>query len=243
MLVLDGHVHCGRTLPLEEILPLWKDGNIDGGVLFSPVEEIYDRYDPFFTDDAFYRQSRENVHAYLESLCREWIFAYWFVWNDFLFPPAGFSGIKWHRHAHEPRYNFHAAECFAFIEHICEHRYPVIIEDEFANTLELVRRLNGRTVAIIPHFGFLNGGYRQLKKAGLFENLNVYVDTALASPREIEDFAADYGTDRIIFGSDYPFGMPSSERSKIDRLFSGADREKVFSQNLLSLLQPRGSRA
>ena len=45
LLALDSHVHCGLTLPLETIVRLWKEGNIDGGVLFSPVEEIYNRYD------------------------------------------------------------------------------------------------------------------------------------------------------------------------------------------------------
>ncbi len=237
MLVLDAHVHCGYTLPVEKILPLWQTGNIDGGVLFSPVEEIYDRYDPFFSDDAFYRQSRQKVHAYLDSLRKELIYTYWFVWNDFLFPPAGFSGIKWHRHAHEPRYDFHSRACYDFIEHICEKKYPVIIEDEFTNTLELLQRIKGRTAAIIPHCGLLNGGYRWLKKAAVFEDPSVYVDTALASSREIEDFAADYGTERIIFGSDFPFGLPSHERTKLERIFNGSDRQRVFAENLLSLLE------
>lgn len=237
MLVLDSHVHCGLTLPVERILPLWQKGDIDGGVLFSPVEEIYDRYDPSFTDNAFFKQSRKEVHSYLDTLRNDWIYTYWFVWNDFMLPGEGFSGVKWHRHSNEPRYNFNSQECFDFIEHICERKYPIIIEDEFSNTLDLIRKINGRTASIIPHFGHLNGGYRRLKKANLFENPSVYVDTALASTSEIKDFASDYGTDRIIFGSDYPFGLPSHERSKIDQVFSSTDRDKVFSENLLCLLQ------
>ena len=237
MLVLDAHVHCGYTIPLETIMPLWQKGQIDGGVLFSPVEEIYDRYDPYFTDDDYYQMSRKNVHEYLSSLRTDRIYAYWFVWNDFLFPGEGFSGIKWHRHSNEPKYDFFSKKCFDFIEHICEKQYPVIIEDEFSNTLELIKRINSRTASIIPHFGALNGGYGRLKKADLFEGQTVYVDTALASASEIEDFAADYGTDRILFGSDYPFGVPSHERSKIDRLFTGTNRAKILAENLLSLLE------
>lgn len=236
MLALDSHAHCGLTIPLEEIRTLWEGADIKGGVLFSPVEEIYNRYDPAFVDSEYYRQSRRKVHNYLESLISRWTFVYWFVWNDFAFPREGFAGIKWHRHSYEPKYRYDSQECASFIEHICSLRLPVIIEEELHNTLELANRINGRTVIIIPHFGGLNGGYEQLKHAGLFENPNVYVDTALAARYEIEDFAADYGVERILFGSDYPFGDPAYERHKVEKIFTGGAREKVLAGNLLELL-------
>ncbi|MCL6559398.1 MAG: amidohydrolase family protein [Firmicutes bacterium] len=240
VLALDSHAHCGLTLPLEELRPLWNEAGIDGGVLFSPVEEIYDRNNRNFTDSERYRQSREKVHAYLEGLISEHIFAYWFVWNDFKTPPACFSGVKWHRHSNEPRYRYDAKECEAFINHICNLRLPIVLEEEFHHTLELVKRIAGRTPVIIPHFGGLNGGYERLKAAGLFENPSVYVDTALAAPYEISDFAADYGVDRILFGSDFPFGEPAYERYKVERIFSGKDLEKVLARNLLALLKFQG---
>lgn len=239
MLALDSHVHCGLTIPLEEIRVLWDGADIKGGALISPVEEIYNRCDPAFTDSQYYRESRRRVHDYLESLITRWIFPYWFVWNDFLFPRAGFAGIKWHRHPYEPAYRYDSAECGQFIEHACKLRLPVMIEDEFQHTLELVNRIEGRTVVIIPHFGGLNGGYERLKHAGLFENPQVYVDTALASQAEMADFAGDYGVDRILFGSDYPFGDPAYERRKVERIFTGGDREKVLSGNLLRLMDQK----
>ncbi|KUK83502.1 MAG: putative metal-dependent hydrolase [Pelotomaculum thermopropionicum] len=236
MYALDSHAHCGLTLPLETLLPLWDYGNIDGGVLFSPVEEVYDRYNRKFTDNESYRKSREKVHNYLKSLISERIFAYWFVWNDFLPPGQGFSGIKWHRHSNEPEYLYESEKCARFIDYVCNLHLPVIIEEEFHHTLQLVDRINRQTVVIIPHFGGLNGGYARLKEAGLFENNMVYVDTALAGSREIIDFAADYGTDRILFGSDFPFGEPAYECYKLERIFSGKTLEKVLAQNLLHLL-------
>lgn len=239
MLVLDAHAHCGLTLPLERLGPLWEDGGIDGGVLFSPVEEIYDRYDRNFVDSPYFRESRQKVHSYLESLISKHIFAYWFVWNDFAPPGEKFSGIKWHRHSNEPRYRYGTEECENFIEHICSRRLPVILEEEFHHTLDLVQKICGRTVVIIPHFGGLNGGYRRLKQADLFENPMVYVDTALAGTHELRDFAADYGVDRILFGSDFPFGDPAVERYKVENIFTGRDREKVLAQNLLDLLERR----
>ena len=74
MLVLDCHVHCGLTLTYERIRSLWEEGGIDGGVLFSPVEEIYDRGDRSFVDSPYYKESRRNVHEYLKSLKKENIF-------------------------------------------------------------------------------------------------------------------------------------------------------------------------
>ena len=44
VLALDSHAHCGLTLPFIMLHSLWEEGKIAGGVLFSPVEEIYDRY-------------------------------------------------------------------------------------------------------------------------------------------------------------------------------------------------------
>lgn len=74
-----------------------------------------------------------------------------------------------------------------------------------------------------------------MQKAGFFDRPNVWADTALAQRWEITDFADRYGTDRILFGSDYPFGVPSQEKRKIVELFSGNDLEAVLSGNLLRL--------
>ena len=236
MLALDAHAHCGLTLPYEKLRLLWDDGEIEGGVLFSPVEEIYDRYNGNFIDSQTYRESRARAHAYLKSLVSQRIFAYWFVWNDFELPEVGFDGVKWHRHSNEPKYKYDSEECHQFIEQICSTRLPIIIEDEYQYTLELVEKINQRTRVIIPHFGGLNGGYDQLKRAGLFENSAVYVDTALASSLEIADFAKHYGVERILFGSDFPFGDPAYERYKVEQLFEGKDLEKVLAGNLLGIL-------
>jgi len=237
MMVLDSHAHCGLSLPWEKLKPLWEEGGIEGGVLFSPVEEIYNRFDGSFVDSTAYQRSREKVHQYLASLKSANIFVYWFVWNDFKVPTEDFCGIKWHRHAGEPAYRYGIPECEALIEHICQKEMPVVLEEEYYITLELVEKFNGRTTLIIPHCGNLNGGYARLKKAGLFKHPNIYVDTSLADPLQMEDFAADYGTDRILFGSDFPFGDPAAEYRKVEKVFSGEDKEKVGGRNLLRLLQ------
>jgi predicted TIM-barrel fold metal-dependent hydrolase len=82
----------------------------------------------------------------------------------------------------------------------------------------------------------LNGGYSQLKRAKVFDNERVWVDTALAGVHEIRDFADTYGAERIIFGSDYPFGVPANEKRKLLREFAEDDLRGILSGNLLRLL-------
>ncbi|MDH7478508.1 MAG: amidohydrolase family protein [Syntrophomonadaceae bacterium] len=237
-MILDAHAHCGLSLPYEKIRRRWQEGGIEGGLLIPPVEEVYDRYDYSFTDSPFYQSSRQQVHQYLRSLPYPNLYRLWFVWNDFALPGEGFSGIKWHRHPYEPHYNYSSPACEAFIQYVVEKQLPIMFEEEFSTTLEFVKRIDGRTVIIIPHMGGLNGGYRSLKQAGLFARPNIWVDTALGTPDEIMDFVHDYGFDRIMFGSDYPFGDPASEKRKVERLFTGEERDRLLSLNAVRLFGP-----
>jgi predicted TIM-barrel fold metal-dependent hydrolase len=226
----------------EEIRSQWDRGAIDGGVVFSPVEEIYDRFDPSFTDSEVYRQSRDRVHSYLlDVVAREHVYPYFFVWNDFPAVPHGFRGIKWHRHSNEPVYRYEAEGCQRILDEICARRLPIVLEEEFRLTLQFVERIAGRTVVIIPHMGGLNGGYERLRSSGIFALENVWADTALAHSAEITDFADRYGVEKLLFGSDYPFGLPAEEKLKVEGLFTGADRKAVLSGNLLRLLAPSAS--
>ncbi len=44
-----------------------------------------------------------------------------------------------------------------------------------------------------------------LDRAGVWRRPQVYTDTAVAALPEIKDFIRRFGTDRLLFGSDYPF--------------------------------------
>lgn len=112
----------------------------------------------------------------------------------------------------------------------------MVLEEEFSNTLKFVERIGGRTVVIIPHMGGLNGGYSRLKASRVFERANIWVDTALASRGEISDFARNFGHERMLFGSDYPFGIPAHEKRKVVDVFSGPELTSVLGGNLLKLL-------
>ncbi len=238
-MILDSHVHCGISLKFDIISYEWEKAGINGGVLFSPVEEIYNRYTPYFYDSEEYKISRKKVHNYLEKLVldKENLIAFYFVWNDFKIPNSIFKGIKWHRHSNEPEYDYKSDKCKKFIKHICENRLPVIIEEEFENTIEFIKRIDGETIIIIPHLGFLNGGYEKLKSEGIFEESNVYADTALADIWEIEDFAQNFGINKLLFGSDFPFGSPNTELQKIKEIFDENSKEfkKITFENILKI--------
>ncbi len=242
--IIDSHMHCGVqnvSQPYEHIELLLNQAGIDACCLYAPVEDIYYRYSRNFDDNEQWRACRESAHDYLFNLGEENsnVFPYYFVWNDFELKDLDrpFRGIKWHHHDGEPEYRYHTPECEAMIDLICEKKLQIVLEETFSTTLTLLERIDSRTVVIIPHMGFLNGGFDRLFAAGIWDNENVFADTALAGPWEIAAFIERYGPDRVLFGSDYPFGHPASELATVLGLgLDDQSLEKVLSTNILGLL-------
>lgn len=249
MKVIDAHVHCGiqdiyPPQDIETYRAACRGAPISAIVAFPPVSEVYDRYDPQFVDSLAWQEIRRRAHQYLLNLSSSLkdftLYPYLFVWNDFAWQEldSGFCGIKWHRHPDEPRYNYDDPACSRMIEEIRRRSLPVVLEEEFSETVAFVKeRAQGVTV-IIPHLGLLNGGYQSIKREGLWGFPNVYADTALADRSTIRDYIKHYGTDRLIFGSDFPFGDPKRELGKILELgTSQEEKEKLLRGNILKLLK------
>ncbi len=230
--VIDAHAHCGvidRSMPqsFEDYEQQVAGTDIGGAAMFSPVLEIYDRYDFHFTDTPAWRLRRQESNAYLLSLkpVDLTVFPYFFIWNDFAVEQltAAHCGIKWHRHAGEPVYCYDDPKCRAALDEIRRRNLPVVLEEEFDNTLRFVKELADGVTVIIPHLGLLNGGFRAVAEAGLWDRENVWADTALASQDDIREYLRRYGHRRLLFGSDFPFGSPSAELHKVRSL--GLDPE------------------
>ena len=242
--IIDSHIHCGvqhSDLPFAEIAPLLREAGITDACLFAPVEDIYDRDDFHFQDNTHWQQARRAANHYLLDLADqgEAIFPYLFVWNDFAVEELRrpYRGIKWHRHSDEPVYHYDDPRCGRMLAEISRRRLPVVLEESFDNTIRFVERLAPEAVIIIPHLGGLNGGYQALDRAGVWQRDNVYADTALASPQEMRHFLEHYGPHKLLFGSDYPFGLPAGELRKIERLdLDPADFEQVVAGTVLGLL-------
>jgi len=244
MQIIDSHIHCGIQnvdLPFELISPLLRDAGIDGACLYAPVEDIYDRYNPDFQDNQEWIQTRHAANRYLLDLAirTESIFPYLFVWNDFAIEELEqkYCGIKWHRHSNEPVYHYQDPHCEEIIREISERRMPVVLEESFTNTCRFVQQLAPEAVIIIPHLGALNGSYPALERAGIWQRPNTYADTALAPIDHMRHFIQHYGPERLLFGSDFPFGAPGHELSKVQALnLPGADLDKVLGGNILDLI-------
>lgn len=243
---IDAHAHCGLgdaypAQAFEDYYESVKGSDILGVVLFPPVSEIYDRYDPAFEDTREWQEHRQRANRYLLTL-EGWglaVFPFFFIWNDFaveqLMP--GHRGIKWHRHAHEPRYHYEDPRCGAAIAEIQRRNLPVVLEEEWALTLNFINMLAPGLRVIIPHCGLLNGGFEKFCAGGIWERPNIYTDTSLVPKHMIMDYVKHYGCARIMFGSDFPFGDPVAECRKILSLeLSASEKEALLMANVQALL-------
>ncbi len=244
--IIDAHAHCGiqdRFPPqsFETYLSHVRGSEIRGAVMFSPVMEIYDRYDMNFKDTPDWQQARKESNEYLLTIGNDdfWVFPYFFIWNDFavedLTPQH--KGIKWHRHPDEPRYEYKNPRCQAAIEEIRRRNMPIVLEEEFYNTVRFIEDWAPGVKVIIPHLGGLNGGYSRIRSEGLWEKPNIYADTSLAGTSEVMDYIQRYGHERLMYGSDFPFGDPRSELRKIMKLPLDEEvKMDLVSRNVLNLL-------
>jgi len=251
--IIDAHAHCGRfdTFPpqdLRDYISCIRGSGIEGAVMFSPVMEIYDRYDPHFRDTGEWKHRRAQSNEYLLSFSRRRdsetlqfeVYPYFFIWNDFAVEQLSeaHKGIKWHRHPDEPVYNYEDPRCAAAIQEIRRRNMPVCLEEEFENTLYFIKKLAPGVKVVIPHCGMLNGGYDLFRRHGIWEMLNIYADTALAPVGDIRDYISRYGFERLMFGSDFPFGDPAFELQKIRRLNLAVEQEEaIIGRNVTKLIE------
>jgi predicted TIM-barrel fold metal-dependent hydrolase len=243
--IIDSHVHCGRLSgpSFQEYLTQIKHTAIKTAVFFSSVAEIYDRIDPEFEDNAEWQSIRKQANEHILSLANAnddfRVYPYFFVWNDFAVEQTSpYLGVKWHRHDSEPHYDYDSPKCREFIAEVQRRHLPVVLEEEFDNTLFFINELAAEATVIIPHCGLLNGGYWELCKSGVWEKPNVYADTALANPEIIDDYVSRYGHEKIFFGSDFPFGDPVRELEKVLNLEIPKEaREAILGLNIVGLLE------
>jgi len=86
--------------------------------------------------------------------------------------------------------------------------------------------------------GGLNGGFPKLFKSGIWDDETIYADTALAGGWEMADFLNKYGSERLLFGSDFPFGTPGNELQEVIGLNLGKqDFENIVFKNIVRLLK------
>jgi len=244
--IIDAHAHCGREdrFPpqnLSDYLSCLGRSGIRAAIMFPPVSEIYDRHDPGFKDTEQWRKRRRESNEYLLGISGSefTVYPFFFIWNDYAIDQitSTHKGIKWHRHPDEPRYEYESLLCRRAIAEIRRRNMPVCLEEEFENTLYFINELAPGIKVIIPHLGLLNGGYEMFRRRDIWAMPNVYADTALAPSNDIKDYVSSYGHERIMFGSDFPFGDPVHELNKVMRInLSDEQRAAIIGQNATKLL-------
>ncbi len=157
-------------------------------------------------------------------------------------PRAQFSGIKWHRHPDEPVYNYDDPRCRAILAAIAERQLPVVLEEAFENTMRFLDELAPEAIVVVPHCGYLNGGFWRLHKLGVWRRPNVYADSSAApshDPGVLREFLGAYGPEKLLYGSDYPFDNPSFCLEAIRALgLPPADEALIVAGNALRLAGP-----
>ncbi len=152
----------------------------------------------------------------------------------------GFFGGKWHwmRGVQDCSSNYQALKdpkLEEFIDASESIDLPIVIEEEFAFTQVFVKKTISLKV-IIPHLGGLGGSPMDFLDAFKGRE-NVYFDTALASPDTVMKFINQIGHERILFGSDIPFGTMKSELEKVLSLpIVDEKKEWILSKNLKRLI-------
>ena len=236
MHIIDSHTHWGPSVTLmgvnittEELLQQAKQSGVAKIVIFPfPSTAI--------TDESI------NESLLLEAQRIEEFIPYYYIPEDLRPIPhdKGFYGGKWHwvRGIQDCSSNYEVLEdpgVNEFIEASESIDLPIIFEEDLAFTEMFVKRTKSLKL-IIPHMGMLGGSPFDFLKA--FEKYpNVYFDTSLASSGVVKRFIDTIGPERILFGSDIPFGTMKTELEKILSLRVGnEEKELLLSKNLKRLI-------
>jgi len=222
MRIIDAHVHLGDK-PETKFFDLADlDANLDkagaaGAVVFAFPEDMYRKA------DSPAHRAEANRYVLDAALPGKTIYPFYYVWNDYALPEdlARYSGIKWHRHWDEPRYDYDDPRCHDVLRRIADLGLPVTLEEEFEPTRRFIAD-NPDVTVIIPHMGNLNGGAD--KMTPFFDIARVCFDTSTAAPEDIRFVLDRVGPARVIFGSDVSgasepfFNFPKVERDKIESM-------------------------
>ena len=251
MEIIDSHTHWGPSLTMgtevttEELLRQAEQSGVNQIVIFpfpstaSADEGINER----LLEEAHRIKSNPAAEqrGIISNGVKKFIPYYYIPETMKPIPDGkGFYGGKWHwmRGVQDCSSNYKALEdpkLEEFIQASEKIDLPIVFEEELAFTETFVKKMKNLKI-IIPHLGMLGGNpidFLNVFKA----RENVYFDTALASSEIVMKFIENIGHERILFGSDIPFGTMKWELEKVLSLPIGDDnKEWILGKNLKRLI-------
>jgi uncharacterized protein len=153
--------------------------------------------------------------------------------------PKAYCGGKWHwmRGTQDSASNYEVLDgkkLSGLIDKLRRTGKPVIFEEELLFTERFVEMADDLPL-IVPHLGLLGGNQVDFLRSFKGKR-DVYFDTALASQDMMLRFVETVGSDRVLFGSDVPFGSMKSELSKVMALpIPDEDKENILYKNFVRL--------
>ncbi|MBN1547531.1 MAG: amidohydrolase family protein [Syntrophaceae bacterium] len=231
-IIVDSHVHWGPsiTLNMEVTTQMIMQEQRESGVTHVVIL-------PF--PSTAIMSNDVNVQLLTETRKVDHFIPYFYIRENFSPIPEGYFGGKWHwmRGWQDMESNYDVlrdSELPDLIAKLEKTDKPIIFEEEFEFTVQFVDRFPNLKL-IIPHLGLLGGNPLDFLKK--FKNKeNIYFDTALGQKSTIYEFVKTLGPERVIFGSDIPFGSMESELSKVLGLsINNTDKERVLYKNILEL--------
>jgi uncharacterized protein len=231
-IIVDSHVHWGPSITLgmevttQAILREQEESGVTH-VIILPFPST-----AIMSNDV-------NVQLLDETRKVHHFIPYFYIRENFSPIPQGYFGGKWHwmRGWQDTESNYDVLrdpelpDLIAKLESVGK---PIIFEEELDFTVQFVDRFPDLKL-IIPHLGMLGGNPLDFLKR--FKNKeNIYFDTALGQSSTIHEFVRTLGPERVIFGSDIPFGSMENELSKVLALpLNDADSERILSRNIIEL--------
>lgn len=230
--IIDSHSHWGPSVSLQtnvstrEIQQQQQDTGVTHVVLIP------------FPSTAI-MSNEINIRLLSETKRVEHFIPYYYIREDFGPIPDEYRGGKWHwmRGLQDSASNYRVLddpELPRLIEELHQADKPIVFEEELDFTERFVEAAPELKL-IIPHMGLLGGSPMDFLNT-FKDKPNVYFDTALSDRTTILRFLKTIGPERVLFGSDIPFGTMRSELSKVmDLDIPHAEKELILSGNIIKL--------
>lgn len=231
---IDAHNHIGEKkgvkYTVEEMIENMNSNLIDKAVVFSFPEQINNQYVAesvnkhpdrligFVTINPWHTNAEEEAQKYLKEY--------------------NFKGIKLHPLRHG--YAINDLELLAGVMNTCQvYKVPLLVYGgassySIPNMFEELAENYPDVIIIISH-----GGQMYATKAVISacqRHSNLYIETSTMFPKRLNSAIEANLTERIIYGSDMPYGDVGLEIEKINILkTSEATLTGIFSENFMSI--------